>query len=367
LFEWLAVFVGLPLAYFLLALLNWLASRIAGLMLRRIRKRSLTNPEILPKPVRLLILAAIIRLLLSEFSLPLLARRFWSGVAASLVIAACLWLFLVFNSWAEAYVYRHLQRRDRTGTASILRLGRRISDILSVFAAALVLLYYFGVSPTAALAGLGVGGIAVALAAQKTLENVVGGVSLILDQAVRTGDTLKLGEAVGTVEDVGLRSTRIRTPDRTLLVVPNGQIANMTLETLSFRDKFWFHPSVGLRHQTSPSQIRAIIDGIRLLLTEQPRVDRSSVRVRFVRLGSCSFDLEILAYVDAGNWDGFAEIQESLLFSILDIVHNAGSEIALPSHTTYVASDSFAEKPARPQAAEPARKLGPELAMRKST
>src|SRR4029077_3588445 len=98
---------------------------------------------------------------------------------------------------------------------------------------------------------LGIGGIAVALAAQKTLENVVGGVSIIVDHAVRVGDFLKLGDTVGTVDSIGLRSTRIRTLDRTMLSVPNGQIATVNIETLSVRDKFWFHHFVGLRYETT--------------------------------------------------------------------------------------------------------------------
>ena len=98
-------------------------------------------------------------------------------------------------------------------------------------------------------------GIAIALAAQKTLENVVGGVSLIFDRALHVGDFLKLGDTLGTVQDIGLRSTRIRTLDRTMVSVPNGQIANVSLENLSLRDKFWFHHILGLRYGTTSSQM----------------------------------------------------------------------------------------------------------------
>ena len=151
--------------------------------------------------------------------------------------------------------------------------------------------------PTPALAGLGVGGIAVALAAQKTLENVIAGASLIFDQAVRVGDVLKMGDVQGTVDHIGLRSTRLRTLDRTIVSVPNSQIANMSLETLSARDKFWFHPVVGVRHETMPQQLHAVVDGIRRLLDEHPSVDRESVRVRFLSLGPFSLDVDVFAYV----------------------------------------------------------------------
>ena len=145
---------------------------------------------------------------------------------------------------------------------------------------------YFGVDATAGLAGLGIGGIAVALAAQKTLENVIGGFSLVFDKALRVGDVLKLGEIVGTVDQIGLRSTRIRTVDRTILSVPNGQIATVNIETLSDRDKFWFRHVVGLRYETTPAQIRTIISEMHDLLRSQPEADLDSVRVRFLRIGS---------------------------------------------------------------------------------
>ena len=182
-----------------------------------------------------------------------------------------------------------------------------------------------------------IGGIAVALAAQKTLENVIAGASLIFDQAVRVGDSLKVGEIVGTVDHIGLRSTRIRTLDRTVVSVPNGQIANASLETLSARDKFWFHPVVTLRYETTPAQLRIVLDGIRTMLEAHAAVDPTSIRVRFVRLGAFSLDVEGVAYLYARDWDHFLELQEQLLFGITEIVERAGTGIAFPSQTMYVA------------------------------
>jgi MscS family membrane protein len=185
-----------------------------------------------------------------------------------------------------------------------------------------------------------VGGIAVALAAQKTLENVIAGISLIADQAVHVGDTLKVGDVVGTVEEVGLRSTRIRTTDRSVLCVPNSQIANMSLETLSARDRFWFHPIVSLRYETTPLQMRSVTADIYKLLAGHPSLDSSSARVRFVRLGASSLDVEIFAYLFARDWNHFLEIQEDLLLRVMEIIEHAGAEIAFPSQTMYLAKHS---------------------------
>lgn len=341
LFQWLAIFVGMPLFYLFTALVNALLSRLVGLVRRRhYREPNLPNPQILPIPIRLLLQALVIRWLLTKLGLPLLARQFWSSTATILTIAGCVWLLILLNGWIEEYLAPHFRGRSLTGATSVLRLTRRVADVLTIFAGLLVALYHFGVNPTAALAGLGVGGIAVALAAQKTLENVIGGVSLIFDDVARVGDTLKVGETLGTVEDIGLRSTRIRTLDRTVVSVPNGHIANMTIENLAARDKFWFHPILSLRHGTTASQVQTILDGVRSLLQADARVKPDSVRVRFLRFGVSSLEVEVFAYVAAGDSNEFLEVQEALLLRTMVCIEAAGVQMALPSQAILVTSNS---------------------------
>ena len=341
LFEWLAVFVGMPLLYLLTIPLDHALSRLVGHWRRRLfRRPSLSNPQVLPNPIRILLLALIIRWLLTKLSLPLLARQFWSSTASMIAIAGCVWLLILFNAGLERYISRRLQVRHLTGATSVLRLARRAIDGLIVFAGVLVTLYHFGVNPTAALTGLGVGGIAVAFAAQKTLENTIAGVSLILDRAVRVGDTLKVGEIVGTVDDVGLRSTRIRTMDRTVVSVPNGQIANMSLEKLSARDKFWFHPILSLRSGTTSGQMDSVLTSIRSLLEEARLVEPDSVRVRFLSFGPSSLDVEVFAYLLAKDWNQFLELQEDLLLRIMGCVESAGVQIAIPSQMIFMVPGS---------------------------
>ena len=341
LFQWLAVLVGMPLLYLLTVLLNRILSRLLGLLRRRLfRKSELPNAELLPRPGRLLLLAFVIQWAISKVSLPLLARQFWSSTATIITIAASVWLLILFASTGEEYARRFLRSRNNTGATSMLRLARWVVDLLIIFAGVLVTLHYFEVNATAALAGLGVGGIAVALAAQKTLENIIGGVSLIFDQAVRVGDILKMGETLGGVEDIGLRSTRIRTPDRTVVIVPNGQIANMTLENLSLRDKFWFHPILALRYETTSPQMLAVLEGVRRLLEESRLLDPASLRVHLLRFGPSSLDVEIFAYVLAQDWNQFLEIQERLLLRILECVESSGVHFAFPPRTILDASNS---------------------------
>jgi MscS family membrane protein len=339
LFEWVAVFLGMPLLYLLTGVLNRVLSFAAGILRRRLSKNAgLPNPQILRPPIRLLILSLTIRWLASKVHLPLLARQFWSTTALVIVIVACVWLLMLFNRRLERYLVD--RRRSISGAASVSRLVRWLVDLIILFAGLLFTLHHFGINLTATLAGLGVGGIAVALAAQKTLENVIAGVSMIADRAVGVGDVLNMGDVQGTVVEVGLRSTRIRTLDRTIVSLPNGQIANMRLETLSVRDKFLFHPVIGLRYETTAAQLRAFMAGVRSLLNEHASVDSTSVRVRFVRFGASSLDVDILTYVFAHDWDNFLETQEELLFGIMDIVQKAGAEIAFPSQSLYLTADN---------------------------
>ena len=338
LIEWAVLLLGVPLFFLATALLNRLLVPLIRFVWRRLTGGA--SPPVqsaLPLPARLLLLALVGRFGLTLLPLSLMVRQFWSSAATLVTIVSVVWLLILLNGVIEDALRRRMAGGGAPAAASLLRVIRRLADVLVLFAGLLVMLRRFGVNPTPALAGLGVGGIAVALAAQKTLENVIAGASLIFDQAVRVGDFLRVGTIEGTVDYIGLRSTRIRTLDRTIVSVPNGQIATVSLETLSARDKYWFHPEVRLRYDTTAPQLRAVLDGMRQLLDAQAPVDRESVRVRLVRLGQSSFDVEVFAYVFARDWSHFLELQEALLIGITEAVDRAGTGLAIPAQTLHVA------------------------------
>ncbi len=336
-FDWLALIVILFVCYQLSGFVGRLVRPLAVGWRRRRGPAGDMPANLVPGAVRLLLTAVAIRWLLGVIELPLLERVFWSGIATTLTIVGVVWLLLLVNGAAERYIYRRLRASGHPEVVAMLRLGRRFADVIAIAAGVLAMLHYLGVDPTAALAGLGIGGIAVALAAQKTLENVIGGLSIIFDQAVRVGDFLKLGDTLGTVHYIGLRSTRIRTLDRTVLSVPNGQLANASIETLSARDKFWFHHFVGLRYETTFGQMRTVVDGIHAYLGAHPTIDRGEpIRVRFFRFGPSSLDIELFAYVAGHDWEVFLETQQELLLEVMGIVERAGTAIALPAQTLHL-------------------------------
>ena len=335
--EWAVIFCALGVFYLLTLFLNRVCTALFTTIWRGTRAGSRVAARgVLPPPVRLLIVAQSSHWLLTGLPFSLLMRQFWSALATLVSIACIAWLLMLMIAEVERYLWQRMPYANAAVARSLLRIGRRAVEFIVIFVAVFAGLRYFAVDPTPALAGLGVGGIAVALAAQKTLENVIAGASLIFDQAVKVGDFLKMGTTVGTVDYIGLRSTRIRTLDRTLVTIPNSQIANTSLETLSARDMHWFHPTVSLRYQTTPAQLRAVTDGLKVLLAEHPLIDQDSVRVRFVRLGTFSLDIEIFAYIRTQDWLEFLEIQEQLLLKLTEIVEGAGTAIALPSQSTYI-------------------------------
>jgi MscS family membrane protein len=197
---------------------------------------------------------------------------------------------------------------------------------------------------TTALAGVGLGGIAIALGAQKTLENLFGGISILSDESLRVGDTCVIGTRVGTVEDISLRSVRIRTVERTELSIPSGTLATMSIENLSRRDKVLFNTTFGLRYETTVDQLRYVLAGVRRMLYEHPKVETVSARIRFAGFGASSLDTEIFCYVLTEDYSEFLAIREDLLLRVMEVVTAAGSAFALPARTIYQTSDPGVDK-----------------------
>jgi len=218
---------------------------------------------------------------------------------------------------------------------SVLPLGRQILKLTIFLIAILAVLNAWGYNTNAILAGVGVGGIAVALAAQKTIEDLFGGVSVISDRPVLVGDVCRFGDRTGTVMHIGLRSTRIRTPDRTVVSIPNGQFASMTLENISGRDKIWFHPTLNLRRDTTSDQLLRVLASLREILTTHPKVETGPIPVRFVGVGTYSLDVEINCYVKSTDFDDFLAVQQELLLRILQAVEQAGTRLAVPLQESF--------------------------------
>lgn len=340
LWQWLALLLLVALA----SVIGWIGTVVVLRLLRPVTRRAAPIPgeQLLTAiigPLRLIFAVAVFFLGSRLLNLSIPAHQFLREIEKALIIVVLAWAVVRTIDILADLATERLRSAGRPTAIAVVPLGRKATKVVIVVLAVLAALQNIGLNVTGVLAGLGIGGLAVALAAQKTVENLFGGVSLILDQPVRVGDFCRFGDRVGTVEEVGLRSTRIRTLDRTVVSIPNGHFASLELENFTLRDRIWLHLTIGLRYETTPDQLRHVLVQIRRMLYAHPRVEPQPARIRFVNFGAYSLDLEIFAYVSTPDYDQFLAIREDIYLRIMDIVDESGTGFAFPSQTTYLGRD----------------------------
>jgi len=351
LWQWLALLAAIPISLGLGWAIVLLLAIPRSLWLKyRHRPQLLSYSRV--SPLLLVFIAAIAhRVIASYLGLPLLPRIYYYRTIGVVMGVGFFWFVFRASAITMQRLRTHSVAAGRTGTATLFLLGERLVKALVIGIAILSILGILGFNLTTVFAGIGIGGIAIAFAAQKTLENLFGGVSVLADEVIRVGDTCRFGDRVGTVEDISLRSTRIRTDERSELSIPNGALATMNVENLTRRDKILFNPSLGLRRETSPDQLRFVLAEVRRMLYEHPKVESESARIRFASFDSSALTLEIFSYVLTREFAEFTAVREDLLLRIMEMVEKSGSGFAFPSQTLYLGRDPGLDKE-RSQAAE---------------
>ncbi len=289
-------------------------------------------------PVTLLIALLLHRIAVFWLGIPVTYRVYYNRFLHIVVLLVLLWLLLRIVDVVDRRLLRRIMPAGRAAGGPSVSLVRRALRIAAFVVVVLLAMPVFGVNVTATLAGLGIGGLVLAFAAQKSLENVFGGFAILADRPLSVGDVCRIGGQLGEVEDITLWATRLRTNERTVVSIPNGAVMTGQIENLTRRDRFWFHPTVGLAYETTAAQMGVVLGELRGLLAADPRVEKEGSRVRFARLGTSSLDIDVFAYVRADKYPTFLAVQEELLLRILEIVEAAGTSVAFPSQTVYVRS-----------------------------
>ncbi len=243
--------------------------------------------------------------------------------------------------WRTVDVARQLAARShwaRTAPSSrsLLPLGARTAKAVVAAVAFVAVVSALGYPVTTLIAGLGIGGLALALAAQKTVENLFGAFSIGIDQPFREGDFVRVDDFVGTVEAIGLRSTRFRTLDRTLVSLPNGRLADMRLESYTARDRLRLALVVGLVYETTSVQMREVLTGLERVLRAHPKIWPDAVVVRFAEFAASSLNIEIMAWFQTSEWSEFQLIRQEVLLQFMEVVEAAGSSFAFPTTTVHL-------------------------------
>ncbi len=340
--QWIALLLAIPLA----STLGWLTTWLIGLP-RKIRQRPLAQPALwaaISHPLWLVFATSFYVAIEKNLGLPLLARHYYQLIIGVVFTVAITWLLSRVLQQVARRVRQRAIYAGRTGVGSVMLLGERILKAVIFIIAVFVILNSLGFNMTTALAGLGIGGIAVAFAAQKTLENLFGGITILGDEVIHVGDICRFGDREGTVEDISLRSTRIRTLERTELFIPNGSLATMNVENMSRRDKMLFRANLGLRVETSADQLRYVLAEVRRLLYEHPKVETDGARIRFIGIDASALTLEIFCYILTRTTPEFLAVREDLLLRIMDIVAKSGTGFAFPSQTLYLGRDPGLDK-----------------------
>lgn len=324
--RWMALLIAIPVLWFLSGFLS--AGILAAL-------RPLLDVTAFRRPLQVCLfssgLLALMRLA-PPASLPRLFVERALGLIFSLGIAwaGAVAVDLLMERWRSS-----LDPRAQAVRYSVLPLGRQVLKLTIYLIAILSVFSAWGYNISTILAGLGVGGLAVALAAQKTIENLFGGLSVIGDRPVLVGDACRFGDRTGEVMHIGLRSTRIRTPDRTIISIPNGQFSSMALENISGRDKILFQTKLNLRRDTTSEQLSQVVSSIHEILKGHAKIEDGAIPVRFIGVGPYSLDIEVAAYVATPNYDEFLAIQQELLMKMLQAVEKAGTALAVPLQESF--------------------------------
>jgi MscS family membrane protein len=358
LWQWLGIFVGL--------LASWLVSRSLGRwavrLLGRLTRRTLVSWDdavawALDGPMAVLLSAVILLLVARWLGLMPTAWAVARYISKLLVLVGLGW-FLVRLVDAAARRVRETAKLGTQAGLGFVPMASRVAKVVVVILMGLAALDVIGINVIAGLGALGIGAAAIAFAAQKTLENLFGTAAIASDRPFEIGDFVAIGQDTGTVEDIGFRSTRLRTLARTLVTIPNGLVASGRVENLSARDRIMYNPVLRLAYATTTAQLTYVVDEVNRLLLSHPKLFRGEQRVRFAAFGESALQVEVWCWVATRDFLEYTGVVEELNFAIARIVEGAGTSFALPSRTVYMAKDGVVD-------AERVREIEQEVARRR--
>ncbi len=237
-----------------------------------------------------------------------------------------------------AYFSARAKDTDSPLDDQLIPFIRKTLKIFLAITAVLVVAQNMGYSISGLLASLGIGGIAVAMAARDTVANVFGSIMILIDRPFTIGDWIRTSEFEGVVEDVGFRSTRIRTFAKTLVNVPNSRLANMVIDNIDAMPKRRIKMRIGLTYDTTPEKMQAAIDGIERILREHPGVDQEYFLVKFDEFEDSALSIFLYYFSASTVWEEYLQVRQEVNMQIMQLLHDLGLAFAFPSRSLYLES-----------------------------
>ena len=327
------------IAVFMLFLLlrRYLTVLTTNILLYFAQKSSTDIDEIIiremRKPIRFLFIIIGLDLF---FLLTFIDNGFTHLLLSSLLIIDLYWFFYATTPAIGKALY-DLSRKNSHFSYELSAFIVRILRLLIISLAFITLLYNFGVNVTAFLASLGLGGLAFALAARDTAANIFGSIALMLDQSISVGEWIKVNGVEGTVEDIGMRTTKIRTFEKSLVTVPNSIVANSNIENFSRRGVRRIKMVIGLTYDTPATSVKAIVEDLERMLREHPGIAKDQTTlVKFDRFEDSYLGIFFYTFTNTSDWKSYLQIREDIHLKIMEIVEANGSSFAFPSQSLYL-------------------------------
>ena len=322
LWEWALLISYLVLALLVVIPLTWLAKK---LILRSQYQYKADLAHLVVGPSRLLLALLLDRAWMANTTLS--ANVMAVVNTGFLLVIAIIWFIWSLTDVLQNSLRLRWINQGKSQTASLLRPLANFIRVILVALTILIWLEHLGFDASTILAGLGIGGVAIALASKQSIENFIGTITLYSSAPIRVGDVGRFSTISGTVEEIGLRCTRIRTIDRTVINVPNARLSEMDIENISEREKIRFKTDIRLDYKTNTEQLHGIIDDIKSLLVEHEKVDETPLRVTFKGFGLHGLQLNVFAYIGTTDFAEFQLVSEELHFGIMNTVVKHGSRI----------------------------------------
>ena len=332
----ISISVVYVLVWLIFGLMRWLYPRLRG------KRFGITPKMILPLTV--LIVSLLLSSIMLEFGVPVTLRAKIEPFKEIVAWIATAWLAIRFIDTLFNRVEASSVRRNRPEQVSLLSLLRKVAKVFMLILAVILIFGNLGFDLTTGIAALGVGGLALAFGAQKTIENLIGSVVVVADRPIRVGDYGRFGDFEGTVIDIGIRSSRIRTLNRTVVTVPNGAFSNMQIENYATRDMFHFLHELYVKRDVDPQELGRMIRGIQMFISEHSYVNNEWTQVRISQMRQDSFVIEMRCYIDARDVREFYTKQSELIVDILSQLEQYAVEFALPSQSLQIDKLSDANK-----------------------